>query len=175
ESFRSFEAGDLSIDGLTHTGLRVTQMRATADFVGNPKEWERVKAQDEPWTWSINLKAERPADDKRDLPKSIGYVANGDGLGMLLFADRPKDAPVVHLNGPWSVGLQDVKQRFTAGHQTMLQIGVGTQGIGPGTFSFVLYPDTIPADAYPEAETTFPAKEAGGKPITKKYVFKEPG
>jgi hypothetical protein len=173
KDFRNFEAGELRIDGLTHGDLRVSQMRATAEFVGNNKEWERVKAQDEPWTWSVYVKAERSADDKRDLPKTIGYVANGDGLGMLLFADRPQDAPIVQLNGPFSLGLQDVKQVFTAGHQTMLQIGVGTQGVGPGTFSFVLYPDTIPADAYPEAVITFPAKEAGGKPITQKFVLKE--
>ena len=60
-----------------------------------------------------------------------------------------------------------------AGAKTMLQIGVGPQGLGPGTFAFVLYPDTIPADAYPEAEIAFPAKGPGQDPIRRKYTLKE--
>jgi hypothetical protein len=55
----------------------------------------------------------------------------------------------------------------------MLQIGVGTQGIGPGTFTFVLYPDTIPNTVYPDADITFPAKSSGDKPIQKKYTLKQ--
>src|SRR5207247_989401 len=121
------------------------------------------------WMWWVRISAERPAEDKRALPRHIKYVINGDGLGMLLFADRPQDAPVIHLNGPWTLGLQDVKQRFTPGHKSQLQIGVGTQGVGPGTFSFVLYPDTIPNDAYPQAEITYPGKS--GKPIKEKLTL----
>lgn len=174
KDYRSFEAGDIRDGGLSHTGLTVTQLRGSAAFVGNAEEWERVKGQGaEPWVWTVGVAAERSADDKRPLPKRIKYVANGDGLGMLLFADRPGEAPVIHFNGPWSLGLQDRKHRFTVGHESQLQIGVGTQGIGPGTFSFVLYPNTIPTDVYPVADITFPAKTAGDKPIRRKYTLKQ--
>jgi hypothetical protein len=174
KSFRVFEAGDIHDGALKHTELSVMQMLASSELVGNTQEWQRIKLQgDEPKMWMVSVAAERSAEDKRPLPKRIKYVANGDGLGMLLFADRPADAPIIHLNGPWTLGLQDRKQRFTAGHKSQLQIGVGTQGIGPGTFSFVLYPDTIPANAYPEADITFPTKSAGDKPIRRKYVLKE--
>jgi hypothetical protein len=91
-------------------------------------------------------------------------VANGDGKGYLVFSTKPQDAPVIHLNGPWTVGLQDIKQKLQIGKATMLQIGVGTPGIGPGTFSFVLYPGVIPADAYPTAEVTLPAKDKTASP-----------
>lgn len=172
--FRTFEAGDIHDGALTHTGLTIAQFRATADFAGNADEWKRIKQQGaEPWVWTVRIAAERSAEDKRSLPKRIGYVANGDGLGMLLFADRPADAPIIHFNGPWSLGLQDRKQRMTAGNKSQLQIGVGTQGVGPGTFSFVLYPNTIPADVYPVADITFPAKSEGDKPIRHKYTLKE--
>jgi hypothetical protein len=117
--------------------------------------------------------AERPAGDSRKLPGRIKYVVNGDGQGWLVFASRPQDAPVIHFNGPWTLELQDIKQRLTAGHESMLQIGVGTQGLGPGTFTWVLYPDTIPAKAYPEAAVTFPPRTPGEKPITRKYTLKE--
>src|SRR5262249_30540008 len=139
-----------------------------------PKELERIKGTDgEPWTWSVSVAAERPAGDGRPLPRHIKYVANGDGLGYLVFAGRPQDAPVIHFNGPWTLGLQDIKQPFTSGQRSELQIGVGTQGVGPGTSSFVLYPDTVPPDAHPAAEITFPPKAPGGKPITGKFTLTE--
>jgi hypothetical protein len=174
KDYQTFEAGDIHADGLTHTGLIVTRFRASPALVGDAKEMERIKRQgDEPWIWTVRIAAERSADDKRPLPKQIKYVVNGDGLGMLLFGDRPADAPVIHLNGPWSLGLQDLKHRLTAGHKSQLPIGVGTQGVGPGTFSFVLYPDTIPADAYPVADITFQTKSPGDKPIRRKHTLKE--
>ena len=40
-SHRSFDVGDLTIDGLTRTGLSVTQMKASAELVGNDQEWRR--------------------------------------------------------------------------------------------------------------------------------------
>jgi hypothetical protein len=172
--FRSFEVGDLKVGGLTHTGLSVTQMKATPESVFNDQEWERVKKSGpEPWIWSVSITAERAADDKRALPRKVGYIINGDGAGMLLFADRPQDAPIIHVNGPFTLALQDRKQRFIAGDQTMLQIGVGPQGVGPGTFAFVLYPNTIPNDVYPQAEVTFPAKSSGQEPIKRKYTLKQ--
>jgi hypothetical protein len=174
DSFRSFEVGDLTVGGLTHTGLSVMQMKASPESVGNDQEWERVKNSGPgPWTWWVRITAERAADDKRDLPRKIGYVINGDGAGMLLFADRPQDAPVIHLNGPFTLALQDRKQRLIPGDKTMLQIGVGPQGVGPGTLAFVLYPNTIPNDAYPEAAITFPAKVPGQSSVQRKYTLKQ--
>src|SRR5262245_52648658 len=109
--FRAFEVGDLTLGGLKHTGLSVTQMKASAESIGNDLEWERIKKSGpEPWMWWVRITAERAADDKRDLPRKIAYVANGDGAGMLLFADRPQDAPIIHINGPFTLALQDRKQ-----------------------------------------------------------------
>ena len=174
KNFRTFEAGDLADGKLTHTGLVVSQLKATADFAGNAGEFARITRQEpEGWVWTVHVAAERPADDTRPLPRRIGYVANGDGLGYLLFAPRPQDAPVIHFNGPWTLGLQDVKQRLTAGRKTELQIGVGTPGEGPGTFAFVLYPDTIPADVYPVAEITYPPRAKGDPPPAGRYVLKD--
>lgn len=173
-NIRTFEGGDIHDGARTHTGLTVRHYRISAEDVGNAQEMARILWQSGgPWAWAINIAAERSAADKRPLPKRINYVVNGDGRGMLLFADRPAEAPVVHFNGPWTLGLQDLKQRVTAGQKSHLQFSVGTPGIGPGTFSFILYSDTIPADAYPVAEITFPARKTGEKPIRRKYILKE--
>jgi hypothetical protein len=174
DSYRSFEVGDLTLDRLTHTGLSVTQIKATPEAVGNDQEWERIKKSGpEPWRWSVRITAERGPDDQRDLPRKVGYVINGDGTGMLLFADTPQEAPIIHLNGPFTFALQDRRQRLIAGDQTTLQIGVGPQGLGTGTFAFVLYPNTIPSDAYPEAEITFAPKTPGQELIKRKYTLKQ--
>ncbi len=174
KNFRSFEAGEISDGTLTHSGLSVFQFLVNEESVGNSKEFERIKTSGpEPWTWWVRITAERPENDARQLPKQIKYVANGDGLGYLLFADKPQDAPLIHFNGPWTLGLQDIKQKLVAGQESMLQIGVGTPGIGPGTFTFVLYPDTIPNTDFPEADVTFPAKNSDGKALHKKYTLKQ--
>jgi hypothetical protein len=155
--YRQFAETDIQDGPLTHSKLSVFQMLVDADTTANDAEFARVNRQpDGPWTWWINIEAERPANDDRPLPKKIGYVANGDGRGYLLFGEHPQKAPIVHFNGPWTLGLQDFKQEFRPGFAKDLQIGVGTPGIGPGTFAFVKYPNTIPTDAYPVAEVTFP-------------------
>ena len=153
---------------MTHTKLTVTRSLASEQYVGDAKEWARVKAANpKPYIWSVGVVAERAAEPGDGLPKTVGYIANGDGLGFLVFADRPADAPIIHFNGRWTLGLQDIKQRIVMGKPRDLQIGVGTQGIGPGTFSFVLYPGLIPDTAYPVADITFPPKTAGAAPMTK--------
>jgi len=168
----SFAAGDIKDGSLTHTGLSVTQFVASPAMIGDAKEFDRIKkANPQPLIWWVHVTAERSLDDTRPLPKHIKYVINGDGLGYLLFGDRPQDAPIIHLNGPWTLGLQDIKQHLTVGEKSNLQLGVGTQGVGPGTFSFVLYPNTIPDKVYPEATVTFPAKGANAKPHTEKFTF----
>jgi hypothetical protein len=174
ENSRSFDVGEITIDGLTHSGITVTQMPTTLESVGDEEEWQRIKKSGpEPSMWWVRITAERAKDDKRDLPKKIGYIINGDGAGMLLFAESPKEAPIIHLNGPFTLALQDRKQHLVVGEKKMFQIGVGPQGVGPGTFAFVLYPNTIPTTVYPEAQVAFPAKSEGIKPIQRKYTLKE--
>lgn len=168
------EAGNLSLDGLTHKDLIVSQMVVDEKYVENAAEWRRIKAQSPDLkVWWVRIKAERPKDDKRDLPRHLGYVANGDGVGFLLFAARPADAPVIHFNGPWTLGLQDIKHRFTVGQKSNLQIGIGTPGVGAGSFTFLLYPDTIPNDAYPVADIAFPPSTPGGEPVRERFVLKD--
>jgi hypothetical protein len=171
---RGWEVGDLTDGGLKHTIRYVREMGVTEGPAGGAREFARIKGHHDRAvnTW-IGVRAERPASDDRPLPRHIEYIVNGDGTGDLAFADRPQDAPVVHLNGPWTFGLQDIKQRLVAGRKSNLQLGVGTPGLGAGTFAFVLYSGTIPVDAYPVGEFTFPPRESGGPALTQAVTFKE--
>jgi hypothetical protein len=174
QEFRLFEAGDIPDGPLTHTGLVVMQMTATAEYIGDATEFKRLKGNNaEARIWTVRVAAERPNNDKRPLPKQIKYIVNGDGLGFLQFGDSPQKAPIIHFNGPWTLELQDLKQQLIAGDRSMLQIGVGTPGVGPGTFAFVEYPNTIPADAYPVAQITFPPKAPKAKAIQQTFTLKE--
>jgi hypothetical protein len=167
-----FEAGDIRDGSLTHTGLSVIRTNATLDGIGSAKEFERIKGLGpDPWVWTVRIKAERPAEDDRPLPKQIGYVVNGDGTGWLSFGNRPENAPIIHFNGPWTLELQDLKQHLLLGQKSNLQIGVGTPGLEPGTFTWILYPDTIPNDVYPVARITFPPQAPDQEQITKEYTL----
>jgi hypothetical protein len=171
DQYRWFEAGDIKDGPLTHTGLSVSQRRVMEKEVADAKEFVRVKGLGQPWVWTLQMGVERPAEDTRPLPRKISYAINGDGLGYLRFSYRPHEAPVVHLNGPWTLGLQDFKQRLIVGRKSQLQIGVGTPGIGPGTFAYVMHPGTIPTDVYPVADVAYPAKTPGRTATTKHYTL----
>lgn len=89
-----------------------------------------------------------------------------DGPGRLRFADRPKDAPIIHVLGPLTL------QRFepqpgcvsphlkplplVRGKQNDLAFSLGTPGLGSGTFA------KFPNDDYASAEVRF----ADGKTVT---------
>jgi hypothetical protein len=171
---RRFEVGELSDGNLRHTIPSVMEMSMTLESVGNAKEFARLKgSRDQAINTWVSVTAERPAGDDRRLPKHIKYIVNGDGQGHLSFADRPEHAPIVHLNGSWTFGVQDIKQHLVAGQKTMLQLGVGTPGVGPGTFAFVLYPNTIPSDAHPKGEFVFQGADTGNKGLTASVTFKK--
>ena len=168
----TFAAGELKDGKLTHRNLSVSTYPITAESVNDDKEFQRIaKDNPEKWTWWVGINAERAVTPGDKLPARVSYIANGDGLGYLVFGTRPQDAPIIHFNGPWTLGWQDRKQQLEVGKQTELQIGVGTHGVGPGTFSFVEYPGLIPDTAYPVAEITFPSNGPTAEP--RRYTLKK--
>ena len=95
-----------------------------------------------------------------------------DANGVLQFADRPQNAPVVHFGGPLQVTLFG-RHRLTAGRSTDLFLGVGAPGHGPGTTAWVEYEGLIPEKAHPTVEVVYPPKEPGGPPVRERYELKE--
>jgi len=94
-----------------------------------------------------------------------------DVNGVLEFADRPQDAPVIHFGGPWQIMLFGPHQ-LAIGRDTDLVLGVGTPGVGPGTTAYIDYEGVIPQTAYPTVEVTYPPKQAGGPPVRERYELK---
>jgi hypothetical protein len=171
--FIAYESGDIRDGGLTHAKLVLTRWPLNEQIGSDPKEWARIKAANPtPCIWKVEVTAERAAKPGDGLPKSVRYIASGDGQGCLLFGADPKSAPIIHFNGPWTLGMQDINQQLVVGKPRQLQIGVGSQGIGPGTFSFVHYSGLIPDNVHPVADIAFPSKSPGGSPILSKVLLK---
>jgi hypothetical protein len=94
-----------------------------------------------------------------------------DANGVLQFADKPQEAPIVHFGGPWQISLFGA-HKLTIGRETDVVLGVGSPGIGPGTTTWIDYDGVIPEKVYPTVEVTYTPKQAGAAPITERYELK---
>src|SRR5262249_51793301 len=89
------------------------------------------------------------------------YMIGDPDSDPLVFADRPADAPVVHVGGPLSIDLSYYERLY-------LRVRVGTAGLGKGTFAALVLPEVTPI-----AEIEFPSKKPEGPPILVKEALKE--
>jgi hypothetical protein len=87
----------------------------------------------------------------------------------MVFADRPQEAPIVHLNGPLTLLLVDPPRQWTPGETVDLVVLFGTPGLGKGTFAYMI--QGFPSR--PTAEIQFPAKNPGAAPLVVKVALKE--
>src|SRR4051812_15483413 len=94
-----------------------------------------------------------------------------DGTGALQFADRPQGAPILHFGGPWKVTLFGSHQ-LTIDRETTVYLGVGTRGLGAGTFTWTDYENVIPIDKFPTLDIVYPPKRPGDRPLREHYELK---
>jgi hypothetical protein len=88
------------------------------------------------------------------------------------FADRPQDAPIVHMDGPLTLKPMDKRQEFVRGETpSRFPVMVGTPGLGKGTFTQLLF---VPGDPDGVAEIAFPPRDADSNPIVVKVTLKSP-
>src|SRR5262249_13861078 len=108
-----------------------------------------------------------------DAPKGAGkgapeavpsQVVYADHQGMLRFADRPQDAPIVHFDGPLAMTLHPM-QKLVRGQEIELRTGLGTPGLGKGTFAMIMYEGRVRAGVHPVAEIEFPPAAPGKEPL----------
>ncbi len=106
----------------------------------------------------------------RDGPAPSSAVVFADHQGVLQFAARPQDAPIVHFNGQLMMTLHPM-QKLVRGQEIELKAGVGTPGLGKGTFATIMYEKVIPNDAHPIAEIEFPPAGPGKAPMKTKVIL----
>jgi hypothetical protein len=104
----------------------------------------------------------RPQDGK-------GFRQRTDGV--LLFADKPGEAPVVHFGGPLTLTILDSHnplqpRRLVRGDRdNQLSILVGTPVFGGKHEAFATYYEGFRGESGPVVEVEFPGKEPGAKPL----------
>jgi hypothetical protein len=85
------------------------------------------------------------------------------------FSDQPKDAPVIHLNGPVSL-LCPHPPTFVPGKTTNLRIAIGTPGLG--AYGWCRAREIVGPYARLLGEVEYPNQEAGGKPLRATFTLR---
>src|SRR5262249_20926593 len=96
-----------------------------------------------------------------------------DAQGVLQFARKPAEAPIIHLDGPRQATFYLTKQTWRGGREQDTVLCVGTPGHGPGTFAMVKYDGTIPSDKHPTIEATYKPKDPARQPLKEHHELKE--
>jgi hypothetical protein len=174
----SFDVGALRVGPLSHTGATVTVLPLARwlPSLGEAPEAEAkaLLARDsQAKLYHLSMSVEQAGRGGASAGRRIRQRTSlDDRSGLLQFADRPREAPVVHFGGPWSLTFVG-KPALTRGRESDLPLAFGTPGLGAGTFAFVDYGGVVPARVFPVADITFPAAKPGQKPLQARYVLKE--
>ncbi|HKA07585.1 MAG TPA: hypothetical protein VKD71_10030, partial [Gemmataceae bacterium] len=189
---RKIEVGNLSVGGLSHTGLVVSQWQYRRKAVLpndnipsalTPQEWQEHI--DRVWRQvpdgvvagvSLDLDTRCYGLFRDTKGQRVKVSARIDRNGVLAFADRPQHAPVVYFGGPLTLDLRP-GEKLRRGEEpaetltgTETAFWLGTPGLGPGTFALMAH-DLVPREVHPIAEIRFPARKPGQKEVTRKYVL----
>jgi hypothetical protein len=134
-----FKVGELRVGGRVHKGLtvRASPLARSADWAQNyPNAKAALTANQKARWYGISLRVDRPDIRNRGgdgrVVQSAG-VKYGDEI--LLFADKPATAPIVHIGGPLQVTVSEEIPVLRLGRDNDLVVVVGTPGHGPGSFS----------------------------------------
>ena len=97
----------------------------------------------------------------------------------LVFADQPKNAPILHFGGLLTFGFERDKNdqprgiHLVRGESCKLEEGylIGTPGVGKNTFAYIKAQD-LPDGVHAQAEIEFPGAKLGDKPLILKVPLK---
>jgi hypothetical protein len=173
----SFEVGDVTVGGRTHKGLSVyfTPLKGYSD--GTLCKWAGAKAAlaKDPQAAVVRIHADVqvPGMKGGGLGGRLSFdVGPFDLNGVLCFADKPADAPIIHLGGPLQVTFYGELPSLRVGRGSEMALVVGTPGVGAGTFAMLGYEDTVPETAKPLADVSLPGK-GGAPPLKEKWVIQD--
>ena len=167
----SFEAGEIVEGNLIHKDLMVHLVN-----IDHLKDRDRQAKQlltknPKGRAYGVQLDAQMPGWKGQGIDGRVPHIALRDVNGFLVFADKPKDAPIIHIGEPWQITLYS-PHRLTIGRELDLVLSFGTPGLGAGSTAFVGYEGVVPPDAFPTVEIAYPARK-GEKPFKELYELKE--
>ncbi len=172
EGARIFKAGDLRDGERLHKELIVDTIKLDrlTELLDSFKEL--LKENPQAYGYRILLEVEMPgrkgtAPGGRVQQRSFFLDSNG----VMQFAERPQDAPVLHFGAPWQVTLFG-KHQLTIDRETHVILGVCSPGVGAGTSTWINYENVIPTDKYPTLDVVYSSKHPGEPPLREHYELK---
>jgi hypothetical protein len=174
-----FKVGDVKVDGKVHKGLTV-YVKPLSLLGQNPALpnlaplQAALKADPKAQAASLGIDVESAELKGNGLGGRLSFNAGfHDEHGVLLFADEPRKAPIVHLGGPLSVTFYGQLPKLRQGREDELYLAVGTPGRGPGSLAMLAYEGTIPEKAYPRVEIVDPVGLSVASPRRERFELKE--
>jgi hypothetical protein len=147
-------------DGFLKHQVRLRQRRLKAPAGG--------KAEAMVYELSADVEVRRLPRGRLELAGHIRQYAGVDAKGHLRFAPRREEAPVIHLGGPFQMGLLTRQTLPAGGRPGDLIAVVGTPGLGPGTFASVAREGLLSDHVHPVAEIEPPGKERAKVALTRR-------
>jgi hypothetical protein len=172
---RSIHVGAVSVGGLTHTDLAVSQMEFRRTMPGWQEDMDSVWRQvPDGVVYEVSVNLDPKCYDRFGdaVGRRVKHLAFVDRNGRLAFADRPQGAPVIHFGGQLTLHVRPGEKLQRGKGPETVNLWLGTAGFGPGTFAIMWY-DLVPQDVHPVLEVRFSAKDSGTQPVTRKYVLKQ--
>ena len=175
----AFDAGDLSVGGKVHKGLKVqfpplSLYARNPSFANFPAMQDVLKANPNAETAVLRIDVQSERLKGGGIGGRLGYLAGFyDEKGILQFASNPANAPVIHLDGPLHVTFYGRKPTFRLNRDNDAVLMVGTPGQGPGTFAMLAYEDAVPKGLNPQIEIVFPSVKKEGSPVKELFELKE--
>ncbi len=175
ENGYSFEAGDLAVGGKVHKGLTVSfiplkRYTDNPSLAAVPAIRDALKANPGAVVARMSVDVASARFKGVGLGGRIVQIAGFyDPTGVLTFADKPADAPIIHFDGPLTVSFYGEVPALRLGRDNDLVLAVGTPGRGGGSFAMLAYEETIPKEASPKVEVRWP----GEPPVRELFELKE--
>ena len=174
----SFDLGELTVGGRTHKGVSITVSRVGRfehpSIAGRPDVKAALGKDPKAPVYVVRVDVDVPGLKGGGLNGRLSFMVGPfDLTGLLQFAAKPADAPVIHLGGPLEISFYADLPTLRVGREGELILVVGTPGVGPGTFAMLDYMDTIPEDARPIAEITYQPARPGEKPLKELFEIKD--
>jgi hypothetical protein len=172
-----FEVGELRVGGRIHQGLGVgaTPLALYPDEVKNlPGPKAALASEPKACAYGVCLDVDWPGLRGSGAGGRVMQGTKGaDDSGVLLFAARPADAPVIHFGGPLRVTFDGARPTLKLERDNDVAVVVGTPGLGAGTFAKIAYEGTVPESAVPRLEILFPPAKAGDSPLRELFELRE--
>jgi hypothetical protein len=170
EGVYTFKAGDLRDGELLHKELTLS-VRKIESMLPEDAAKELLKKDPKARAYVLYLEVDVPGRKGAGIGNRVQQVTSPADGTVLQFAERPQDAPIIHFGGPWQITLSG-KDPLTIDRETDVALGVGSPGLGAGTFAWTYYDHLIPTDKFPTLDIVYQPKHLGDPPLREHYELK---